>query len=119
MSASQQDLCLIPPNEIETDLSRESRHPQLHVTLPVPAPSFSMENSSSYSRQVDSNQPYFGKDNPDHNPFFHGNLNDNYVNSDYFTRRYNPDKFLQKEDQDINAGQQANKDGGKNYIFSF
>ncbi|XP_030760269.1 uncharacterized protein LOC115885471 isoform X2 [Sitophilus oryzae] len=86
MSASQQNLCLIPPppEPVESD----SPHPVLHVNLPVPPTPYPVTSSPNYSTSKMENQ--------EHNPFFFGNLNDNYVNSDYFNRRYNPDNFIHK-----------------------
>ncbi|CAG9772726.1 unnamed protein product [Ceutorhynchus assimilis] len=85
MSASQQNLCLIPPNTGETELSRDSSRQNLNVTMENDPANFTGKSDSASKES---------------NPFFFGNLNDNYVNSDYFSRRYNPDNFIQKEEQE-------------------
>ncbi|XP_076256716.1 uncharacterized protein LOC143194050 isoform X3 [Rhynchophorus ferrugineus] len=80
-SASQQNLNATQPDAVEADVPAN-----LHVNIPVSQATFPTENSPNYTAKTE---------NQEHNPFFFGNLNDNYVNSDYFNRRYNPDTFIQ------------------------
>ncbi|XP_049824601.1 dual specificity protein kinase splA isoform X2 [Aethina tumida] len=79
LSASQQNLCLLPP---------EIHQPPDVQFLTTPA--FGEPPPLSVSPLPPPPPPQ----EPDNNPFFFGNLKDNYVNSDYFHMRYNPDNFL-------------------------
>lgn len=74
MSASQQNLCVIPPQQQEPNVEQ--------TPLITISPS----------------EPTIGE----RNPFLFGNLNDNYMNSDYFNVRYNPDNFstIQEEEKE-------------------
>ncbi|XP_050301938.1 homeobox protein 4 isoform X3 [Anthonomus grandis grandis] len=111
MSASQQNLCLIPPPPTEEAPSRSSSRPNLHVSLKPPQPSQPpfIENNPNNNSKVDTSLPSSGKDgNQEHNPFFFGNLNDNYVNADYFSRRYNPENFIEKGENTLEKKEEKN-----------
>ncbi|KAJ8931384.1 hypothetical protein NQ314_015709 [Rhamnusium bicolor] len=75
LSASQQNLCVIPPPAVDPNTN-------------LPPPIFLEENG--LIRACDETET---------NPFFFGNLKDNYVNSDYFNMRYNPDNFTLREEE--------------------
>ncbi|XP_066251772.1 uncharacterized protein [Euwallacea similis] len=101
LSASQQNLCLIPPNQAPSESN-------LHVTMPMLPQAYETDHSSTYptSKLETSCQILTSPRDQDYNPFFFGNLTDNYVNSDYFSRRYNPDNFIQKTQSDSPEDQQ-------------
>lgn len=105
MSASQQNLCVIPPSFTDDNESRK-----LHVNLPPrpPTPSNFQDPSSGYPITSPS------KDPQDQNPFFFGHLTDNYVNSDYFSRRYNPENFIKEKNSPAKVQQD---DSGKIYFI--
>ncbi|XP_074031976.1 uncharacterized protein isoform X2 [Leptinotarsa decemlineata] len=89
LSVSQQNLCLIPPPKRAVD----------HNIIP---------NSA----------PVMGMTDIDTNPFFFGNLRDNYVNADYFGVRYNPDNFFSKESlQKENEGKMGPTSGSKTNLL--
>lgn len=110
MSASQQNLCVIPPS-----FTDDKETVKLHVNLPPrpPTPSNFQDPSSGYP--ITSSLPT-GKDHQDQNPFFFGHLTDNYVNSDYFSRRYNPENF--KKEDNSPAKVQQDDPGKICFIFA-
>ncbi|KAL1500837.1 hypothetical protein ABEB36_006268 [Hypothenemus hampei] len=105
MSTSQQNLCLLPPNLSKEDVSKPRESPRLN--LPVDTEQSAIFQGDLANR-TETNPSFSDKDR---NPFFFGNLTDNYVNGEYFNRRYNPDNFMKKEEDTLNLPE--NNEQGK------
>ncbi|XP_023310807.1 uncharacterized protein LOC108904616 isoform X2 [Anoplophora glabripennis] len=101
MSASQQNLRVVPPPPLPLP-------PAVGVSPNLPPPPAIFLEEPGLRGACEEAET---------NPFFFGNLKDNYVNADYFNMRYNPDNFAPRETEEKKDKGYDPKSGSKTNLL--